>query len=69
MDTRTSASPSNARQDCPPRSPIELSELLTRAKAAIEQAREQIEKTHALVAESKENRQSESAQRLETASK
>ena len=47
----------------PADSTLELSELLTRAKAAIDQAREQIQKTQTLIAESKENRESESALR------
>jgi len=48
-------------RDRPAVGALGLSELLTKAKAAIDQAREQIQKTQKLIAESKENRQSESA--------
>ena len=52
--------PSSAnRQGHPAPTTLELSELLTRAKAAIDQAREQVQKTHALLAECKEKRESE----------
>jgi len=47
------------RQDRPAPATLEFSELLTRAKAAIEHALEQVQKTHTLLAESKEKRGSE----------
>lgn len=48
-------------KDRPAGSTLELSELLTRAKSAIDQAREQIQKTQSLITEFTENRRFESA--------
>jgi hypothetical protein len=47
------------RQDRPAPATLEFSELLARATSAIEHAREQVHKTHTLLAESKEKRGSE----------